>query len=525
MSSDYKTPIIKHIPLATYTAIVSALGLVLLGFSLLNLSPTLPAATLFIALVILSELTTSQAIDPQIAFSMSSAVTFASLLLFGIAPAALVGITGGLTTTLVTAIGNWRHGRHSGTPIVQRLLFNMAANGLAIALAGLAYVTLGGRIGQPLHISNLLPGIVAAILTELLNSAIVVGAISLQIKQPAFQIWRQNVSWAIPMNILSMVIGGSGLAVGYQIAGVLGLVVFFLPMALTIYAFRLYVSKAKAQMDHLEELVAERTQDLEKANQELRELDRIKMTFFAIINHEMRNPLTSIVGYVDLVALDGNLSADQVRMLSVVKDSSQRLLDLVNDILDISRLEDGRLNILPEPISLPSVLEYALDVVKPMAQKKMIEVHSHIESDLPAVQGDPKRVVQILINLIGNAIKYVPDTGRVQLSAHLDASTNMVNISVSDNGVGIPAHQLPHIFDQFSRVERDAIRHTVGTGLGLYISRKLIEAHGGKISVESEEGSGTVFTFTLPVAQAIDEAMLQALKIEHSLAWLDELTP
>lgn len=519
--SEPKTAVNKskgHISLQIYIAFVSALGIGLLFWAISQSSLAWSKILVFVGLVFLAELATSEVIAPEMAFSMSSAVGFASLLRLGPLPAALVGASGGLFTTVVKEIADIRRSRPRGAPLLQRILFNMAVFSLPVTLAGWIYVLLGGRLDNVALFSNLLPMIAGAIIVEFMNAALVVGAVSFQIGKPVFEIWRQNVSWAVPISILSMVIGGGGMALGDQIAHELGLVVFFLPAALTIYAFRLYVSKTKTQMNHLEELVARRTQDLEKANQELREQDRIKMTFFAIINHEMRNPLTSILGYTDLIILGGHLSADQIHMLDTIKNSSHRLLELVNNILDVSRLEDGRLNILPEPLNLPPAIEQALSVVRPMAQEKMLEIQVDIEPGLPVVQGDPKRVVQILLNLIGNAIKYVPDTGRIQVSAHLDTSTNMVSVSVSDNGVGIPAQQLPYIFDQFSRIERDAIRHTVGTGLGLYISKKLVEAHGGKISVESEENSGAVFTFTLPVAQAIDETTPQMPEIEHAFA-------
>jgi signal transduction histidine kinase len=343
--------------------------------------------------------------------------------------------------------------------------------------------------------------VLAAVSFEVVNAGLVVGVISLQTGQPAFQIWRQNVSWATPMNLLSMVVGGGGLALGYQIAGILGLGVFFLPLVLTIYAFRLYVRQTKDQMARLEEIIAERTQDLKEANEELKRLDRAKTKFFSVINHEMRSPLTAIVGYTELLLLRNPLSSDQGKMLHTIRRSSQRLLDLVNDILDVSRLEEGKLAVMPEAMGVLPAVKQALAVIRPMAERKHISISVDVSPTISDVWGDPKRVNQILINLLSNAVKYTPDTGIVTIAARRNEIPNVVEISVTDTGIGIPADHLPHIFDRFSRVERAEIRDTVGTGLGLSIAKGLVEAHGGEIWAESEEGRGTCFTFTLPVAE------------------------
>ena len=497
-SSDSQIRVLD--PLRIYTACVSGLGIALLLWSLSQLPSFPPGVLLFIGLVLVAELTTSEAFMPQVLLSMSSAVTFATLLLFGPLPAALVAIVGGLVTTLVM---NRRQARPSRAPLLQRALFNMAAFGLASIVAGGVYLLSGGTVGEVALLSNLLPMVLAAASTEMVNAGLIVGVTSLQTGESVFQIWRQNVSWATPMNLLSMVTGGGGLALGYQIAGILGLGVFFLPIALTIYAFRLYLEQTKAQMARLEEIIAERTEDLTKANEELKRLDQLKTNFFAVINHEMRTPLTAILGYTDLLLMRATLSPKYEEILHTIKYSGQRLLDLVNNILDISRLEDGKLTIIPQAMGVPPAVNQALAVIKPMGEKKLISISVDVSPTIPHVLGDPKRVGQILVNLLSNAVKYTPDTGSVTIAARRNKTTNMVEISVTDNGLGIPADHLPHVFDRFSRIERAETRHTVGTGLGLSIAKALVEAHGGEIRVESEEGHSTCFTFTLPIAERL----------------------
>jgi signal transduction histidine kinase len=385
---------------------------------------------------------------------------------------------------------------------LQRVLFNMAAHGLAAPVAGGVYLLTGGRIGDLAVFSNLLPMILAAVTFRIVNSGLVVGVVSLQTGQPALQVWRRNMSWiSTPIDLLGMVLGGGGMALGYQIAGILGAGVFFLPLVLTIYAYRLYTAQTKAQMARLEQIIAERTQELAKANEELKRLDQAKTNFVSVINHEMRTPLTAIYGYTELLLLRSDvLSAEQRHMLSNVKDSTQRLMELVNNLLDVSRIEDGKLTIVPEVMEVLPALEKALAIVQPMADKKHISMQVDMAPALPAIWGDAKRVSQILVNLLSNAVKYTPDTGIITVTALQNSTPSMVEIQVTDNGIGIPSGLLPHIFDRFSRVERTAIQHTIGTGLGLSITKGLVEAHGGNIWVESEEGHGTCFTFTLPVA-------------------------
>ncbi len=488
-------------PLSLYTACVSALGILLLGWSLTRLAFSLPDILLFLGLIVVAELTTIETIAPQVSFSSSSAVIFATLLLFGPLPAALVAMCGGLVTTLVSVIERKRQAEPTGhAPFWQKALFNLAIYGLSIAIGGGIYLLLGGQVGEFAGWANLLPIVLAATVNELANVALVVGVVAIQTGMPPLEIWQQNFSWAVPMSILGVVVGGGGLALGYQIAGFLGLLVFFLPIIFTIYAFRLYVAQTKTQMTRLEETIAERTQDLGKVNEELRRQDRAKTNLFSVINHEMRSPLTAILGYTELMLLSNPLSADQTEMLHAIKDNSQRILDLVNNILDISRLEDGRLSIAPQVIEMQLAIAQSLAVVRPLANKKHISISIDAPPTPLHIYGDPKRINQILINLLNNAVKYTPDTGWVKIIVQKNQTGEQVEINVQDNGIGIPADQLPYIFDRFSRIERPEIQHTVGTGLGLSIARGLIEAHGGEVWVESEEGQGTSFTFTLPLS-------------------------
>jgi signal transduction histidine kinase len=497
-SDSDKAP--KIFPLSIYTACLSGLGIALLFWSLTSLPTSLPDILPFILLVIIAELTTSVGFVPQVAFSMSSAASFATLLLFGPLPAALAAMIGSILTTFMTEIANRQRERPHAS-LLRRTFFNMAALGLPIAIAGWVYVLLNGKVGEVALWSNLLPMAFTATTIEFLNAALVVVAVSLQTAQPAFEIWKQNVSWAIPMNILSMIVGGGGLALGYQIAGILGLVIFFLPIALTIYAFRLYVAQTKAQMERLEETIAERTSDLQKVNEELQKSNQIKTSFVSVINHEMRTPVTAILGYVELSLNNRTpLPPFHLDMMHRIHNQGQRLANLANNLLDISRLEEGKLSLDIQALDVAVIIDQVITAIKPVVEQKHISITVGLPDALPNICGDHQRVSQVLANLLSNAAKYTPDTGSVTVTAEVGDPAGMVKISVADTGVGISADLLPHVFDRFYRAEHDLRMNVVGVGLGLSVTKRLIEAQGGRIWAESEEGHGSTFTFTLPIA-------------------------
>jgi signal transduction histidine kinase len=361
---------------------------------------------------------------------------------------------------------------------------------------------LNGRVGEVALWSNLLPMAFTAATIEFLNAALVVGAVSLQTGQPAFEIWKRNVSWAIPMNILGMIVGGGGLALGYQIANVLGLVVFFLPIALAIYAFRLYVAQTKAQMERLEETIAERTDDLQRVNEALTKSNQIKTSFVSVINHEMRTPVTAVLGYVELILNDKTpLPSFHLDMVHRIQDQGQRLANLANNLLDISRLEEGKLSLDVQPLDVAAVMDHAIVAIRPVVEQKHISIDVDVPDALPNIYGDFQRVAQVLTNLLSNAVRYTPDTGSITVTARVDTPADVVRISVTDTGVGIPADLLPHVFDRFYRAEHDLRMNIVGIGLGLSVAKRLVEVQGGEIWAESEEGKGSTFTFTLPIAE------------------------
>src|SRR5262245_28339602 len=240
---------------------------------------------------------------------------------------------------------------------------------------------------------------------------------------------------------------------------------------------------------------------LEQVNEELRRLDELKSEFLAMVSHELRTPLTAIVGYSRLLLRQahGTLTPKQVEHQEAIFRGAQRLNDLINDLLDVSRLEAGRIELMPRSLELRQVVEQVGTVVTAAAQARRIHVRTLLPPGLPPVKADASRLQQILVNLVGNAVKFSAPGGEVRVLA--GRQRDQVWVAVEDDGVGIAKEELARIWDPFYQVEAPMRRRHGGSGLGLAIVRRLVELHGGVVRAESEgEGRGSRFTFTLPIA-------------------------
>lgn len=230
----------------------------------------------------------------------------------------------------------------------------------------------------------------------------------------------------------------------------------------------------------------------------LKELDRIKSEFVAIISHDVRTPLTTIRGYVSLLPRVGPLNPRQQEFVEKVERAMQTIVELLNNLLDLSRLESGYA-LSTQPCSLVEILNGAVQIIRPQAEAKGHTLIIEIPSDLPTLQGDPRRLEQVFLNLLSNAVKYTPPGGRITLRAR--EQDGYIAVQVSDTGVGIPPADLPHIFSKFYRIRREG-DSTEGTGLGLAIVKSIVERHGGRVWAESEVGKGSTFTVLLPCRPA-----------------------
>jgi PAS domain S-box-containing protein len=229
-----------------------------------------------------------------------------------------------------------------------------------------------------------------------------------------------------------------------------------------------------------------------------RELDRMKDEFVSLVSHELRTPLTSIKGYVDLL-LDGDagdVSEEQREFLDIVKSNSDRLVMLVNDLLDVSRIEAGRINLRLRPVDIAESINEVASSLQPLLEQKGQSLKLEVPGDLPQVTADPDRLAQILTNLLSNAHKYTLEGGAVTVRAA--ATDGAVRVDVTDTGVGMTSEELDKLFTKFFRAQHPATQKISGTGLGLTITRSLVERQGGRIWVSSEPAKGSTFSFSVP---------------------------
>jgi signal transduction histidine kinase len=243
---------------------------------------------------------------------------------------------------------------------------------------------------------------------------------------------------------------------------------------------------------------------------QLRELDRLKSSFLANMSHELRTPLNSILGFTDVMleGLDGDLTDYMDNDLRLIQKNGQHLLHLINDVLDMAKIESGRMNLHPEKFKIHSVLDEVTSITSTFASEKNLALFIEEDSDQEIeVFADNTRLRQVMINLVNNAIKFT-EKGKIALRAtQLDGARVM--ITVKDTGIGIPPDQLEDVFQEFTQVDTSTTRKVGGTGLGLPISRRLIEMHGGRLWAESTgvSGQGSAFFVELPVEARITEVI------------------
>ena len=275
--------------------------------------------------------------------------------------------------------------------------------------------------------------------------------------------------------------------------------------------------------------LAEKQTRLQEAFDKLKELDRLKSNFLATVSHELRTPLTSIIGYSEMLeaGIAGELSPEQGGFVETIRTKGELLLQLISSLLDLNKLERGQLKIKPEYIDPRALLTEVKETCLPEAEKRRVKLEVQWDPDMPVVQADPVRLRQILINLLGNAIKFSRDNSKVLLrvrnselhmsddmldddddpaDSHFGAALMMaperaVEFSVQDFGIGIAGNELDKIFDAFYQVDGSSTREYGGAGLGLSIAKSLVSAHHGQIRVESELGNGTTFFVTIPETQ------------------------
>jgi signal transduction histidine kinase len=270
------------------------------------------------------------------------------------------------------------------------------------------------------------------------------------------------------------------------------------------------------ELQKVNESLDGKVDELARANLHLYEMNRMKSDFLATMSHELRTPLNSIIGFSDVLGSIQSLDDKQRRYVQNIRNSGRMLLDMINDILDLAKIEAGKTEIRPLTFDVESVVSAQCDMARPMAEKKAIDVTFEIGPGLEAIEQDQAKVQQILANLLSNAVKFTPEGGRVDVVARLDEEEGGAGgeflLDVIDTGVGIAEEERQAIFEKFRQGHvfqgDDAMtREFSGTGLGLSIVRELCRLLGGDVSVESQLGRGSRFTVRLPVRlSAVDQA-------------------
>ncbi len=274
-------------------------------------------------------------------------------------------------------------------------------------------------------------------------------------------------------------------------------------LAIALDNAQLYAALKKSH-DELEVRVDERTKELAQANKELVKLNKMKSDFVSAVSHELRTPLTSIKGYAAILSAGrlGAVTPVQAEKLTKISIHSDELVKLVNDLLDIARIESGKIGMSIKHASLTEIVKSIADLFFPQTEENHIHLNTEIPDDPMMVWMDPSQISRVFINLIGNAMKFTPRDGTIIIRIKPDV--NYINVEIADSGIGISQDDIPRLFDEFYRVENAINAEKKGTGLGLPLVKKIVEAHKGTIWITSEVGKGTTFHFSLSTNQIED---------------------
>jgi signal transduction histidine kinase len=258
------------------------------------------------------------------------------------------------------------------------------------------------------------------------------------------------------------------------------------------------LEEKRTELERVNAELAATNKELNEANAKLRELSEMKEEFLALTTHDLRSPLTVISGVISFFTSGrlGELTPEQKNMVAMMERNAQSLIELVNDLLDASKLESGTMRLELASIDLRGLFDELRETMEPLAREKSLKVEEDLPADIPPVEADRAKLRRILVNLVSNAIKFTSRGGRVTMRARREDGS--VRVSVSDTGVGIAPEDVKRLFDKYEQARSRATRGEKGTGLGLYITKQLVELHGGEIKVDSEVGKGSTFSFTIP---------------------------
>jgi signal transduction histidine kinase/CheY-like chemotaxis protein len=496
-----------------YVAIVDLAALALFLSFLRHAPPDSWVGTLLLAtLVVLAAATPVRLPRMRTTISATDPFVFTALAAYGALPACVVALAG---------IGGSTLGRER-TLHVRHLLFNAGNVTLSTALAALAFLgTHGVSGGSPSQLVG--PLLAAASVYFLTNTGLVTGAIVLDRGGRFLPTWRSSALWSAVSAYGGLTLS-AGLLWVLDVVGTTGLALGVPPCWLLSAYYRgqrerqledeRRIAEVQVQKQALEDKVAERTSELRQAlveleqanarlvqiNERLTEANRAKSEFLARVSHELRTPLNAIIGFSELLRDPASraLNPEQCEFLSDIHSSGEHLLRLINEILDLSKIEAGKMELHRAPTDLPRALRDAAAMIRAQATQKGLMLEVEAETCARAALVDPGLFRQVLVNLLSNAVKFTPQGGSVRLVARVEEQDLIAE--VRDTGIGIASADVPRVFEEFYQVDGSYARGYGGTGLGLALVRRMVELHGGTIAVETAPGLGSCFAVRFPRA-------------------------
>jgi len=446
----------------------------------------------------------------RVEMSISHPFILATLILFGEREAVLVSVV------CIGSLCLFRTPRMA----LYRAAFNISSFVITTWLTAETYMGFGGIPGRLRDGEAIVPLMLATLVFYLANTYGISGVVSLSNRMNLFAVWQESFLWSAP----SFLAGGSvalGMAYFLDRFGI-GSFLLSLPFCVLIYySYKLYLEKLEERRQHLKDIeqmnadlerkVRERTQELEIVNQKLQasneELQRansLKSEFLANMSHELRTPLNAIIGFSELL-LDrtyGDLTADQRGYSVDILSSGRHLLALINDILDLSKIEAGKMRLAREVFEIGAVVEEAMALLRVEAARKGIDLVSRVDEPYAVLDADRSKVKQVMSNLLSNAVKFSPPGGRVALTTA--RAGDRLLIDVEDSGIGIHPDDQQRIFEAFTQVDGSLARQYQGTGLGLTLVKRFAEMHGGRVTLVSEPATGSRFTVEIPGLRPAD---------------------